>query len=111
MPTIKQNLSSVSLMDREFVGTVALRNEKLTLPDGSKVAIGIDGDFWVIVYQQTQKDPIVVYEYNATKRSVLVDKKYGTPKDIETVRNIAKYFFEHTEVEDLVTIVPGRIEA
>jgi hypothetical protein len=109
MPTISQNLSSVSLVDREFSGTVAFRNEKLTLPDGSKVAIGIDDELWVIVYQKATNMPFVVYEFNAKKKTVIVDKKQGQANDIELVKKIVGYFFENAEVDDLVTIVAGAI--
>ena len=111
MPTISQNLSNVSLVDKEFLGTVAFRNEKLTLPDGSKVAIGMDGDLWVIVYQKTSNMPFVVYEFNAKRRTVIVDKKPGEAKDIEAVRGIINYFFKNAEVDDLVTIVAEGLQA
>jgi hypothetical protein len=104
LPTIKHSLSHVSQINKEFTGTVALRNEKICLPDGSKVAIGIDGDRWVIVYQSAPKAPFFMYEYNATKQSILVDKKPGTKEDLERARNIINYFFENAVVEDIVTI-------
>ncbi len=110
MPTISQNLSNVSLVDREFSGTVAFRNEKLTLPDGSKVAIGIDDDLWVIVYQRSANTPFMVYEFNAKKKTVVVDKRPGEAADIQAVRKIINYFFEHADVDDLVTIVAGGIQ-
>lgn len=111
MPTIKQGLSRVSQIDRDFVGTIAFRNEKLTLPDGSKVAIGMDGERWVIVYQQAPKLPFVLYEFSAEKNTVVVDKKLGGPKDYEKVSEIISYFFEHADLEDVVTIEPGGKES
>ena len=104
MPTIKQNLTHVSQLNKEFIGTVALRNEKLCLPDGSKVALGVDGERWVIVYQQAPALPFTVYEYNVSKQSILVDKAHGTPNDMEKVKQIINYFFEHADVDDVVTI-------
>jgi hypothetical protein len=107
MPSIKQSLSGVSSLNREFTGTVAFRNEKLSLPDGSKVAIGIDGERWVIVYQESPNLPFIVYEFNANKQLVIVDKKMGETKDIERVKVIVNYFFEHTDVDDVMTIEAG----
>ena len=111
MPTIKQGISQISSTDKEFIGTVAFRNEKLSLPDGSKVAIGIDGDRWVIVYQKAPKSPFVMYEYSANKKSVLVDKHMGGPEEMQVVKNIVSYFFENAQVDDLVTIEPGGEQA
>ena len=108
MPSIKQSISTVARIDREFTGTVAFRNEKLTLPDGSKVAIGIDGERWVIVYQQALKSPFIIYEYNSSRATLLIDKKHGSPQDMERVMQIVSYFFENAEVEDVVTIESGR---
>lgn len=106
MPSVSQSLSNIPATDKHFVGTVAFRNEKLTLPDGSKVAIGIDGDLWVIVYQHAPKTSFVVYEYNASKGTVIVDKRPGHAEDKERVKTIVDYFFENAQVDDLVTIEP-----
>jgi hypothetical protein len=107
MPTIKQTLSHVTNADREFAGTVAFKNEKLSLPDGSKVAIGMDGALWVIVYQEAPHMPFVVCEYDADKQTVIIDKKPGGSQDLEKARRIVNYFFEHAQVDDLVTIESG----
>lgn len=104
MPSIKNSLSHVSKLNKEFTGTVALRNEKLCLPDGSKVAVGIDGDHWVIVYQGAPKAPFIVYEYHATKQSIFVDKKPGNEQDLVKVKQIMNYFFEQADIDDVVTI-------
>lgn len=107
MPTIKQSLINVSAIDNGFAGTVAFRNEKLCLPDGSKVAIGIDGERWVIVYQQAPKTPFIMYEYSVEKQLILVDKKQGHPQDLQKVKEIVNYFLENAQVDDLVTIEAG----
>jgi len=107
MPTIKQELSHVSLTDMEFIGTVALKNDKLSLPDGSKVAIGMDDGRWVIVYQQAPQLPFILYEFNAGRNTVVVDKKPGGARDYEKVHEIVRYFFEQAEIDDVVTIEPG----
>ena len=107
MPTIRNNISLLTTIDREFVGTVAFKNEKISLPDGSKVAIGMDGSLWVVVYQETPNSPFVVYEFNVEKRSIIIDKKQGGEMDMEKLKKIVDYFYEHAEIDDLVTIEPG----
>ena len=107
MPTIKQSLSHITNIDKEFIGTIAFRNEKLCLPDGSKVAIGIDGERWVIVYQEAPHTPFVVCEYNAEKQTALIDKKHVEADTMDRIKNMVAYFFEHAEVDDLVTIESG----
>jgi len=107
VPTIKQSLSHITNIDNEFIGTIAFRNEKLCLPDGSKVAIGIDGERWVIVYQEAPHTPFVVCEYNAEKRTALIDKKPVEADTMDRIKKIVAYFFEHAEVDDLVTIESG----
>lgn len=107
MPTIKQDISHVTSIDKDFIGTVAFKNEKLSLPDGSKVAIGIDGSRWVIVYQEALHTPFVVYEYNAENNTVIIDKKMGGSGDMDKVKKIVNSFFEHAEIDDLVTIESG----
>ena len=107
MPTIKQSLSHVTNIDKEFIGTIAFRNEKLSLPDGSKVAIGIDGERWVIVYQEAPHTPFMVCEYNAEKQTAIIDKKPVGAETMARIKGIVAYFFEHAEVDDLVTIESG----
>jgi hypothetical protein len=104
MPSIKQGLSLVNTIDREFAGTVAFKNDKLCLPDGSKVAIGIDCDLWVLVYQKFSGENITVYEFNSKTGTTLVDKKLGTDNDKAFVRKVIKYFFEHADMDEVVTI-------
>jgi hypothetical protein len=104
MSTIQQNLSAVKKHDRRFAGTIAFRNEKLTLPDGSKVAIGIDSERWVVLYQKTPATPFVIYEYNADTHLLFVDKKQGGDEDYRLLSKIVNYFFSHADVSDVVTI-------
>jgi hypothetical protein len=107
VPTIKQSLSHITNIDKEFIGTIAFRNEKLCLPDGSKVAIGIDGERWVIVYQEAPHTPFMVCEYSAEKQTALIDKKPAEAETLDRIKKIVAYFFEHAEVDDLVTIESG----
>jgi hypothetical protein len=111
MPTIKHDLSLVSDINKEFAGTVAFKNEKICLPDGSKVAIGMDGPLWVIVYQEAASKPFVVCEYNVETDSVIIDKKTGTLDDLEKVKEWVNFFFEHAEIDDLITIESEEIRA
>jgi hypothetical protein len=111
VPTIKQSLSQVTNIDKGFAGTIAFKNETLSLPDGSKVAIGMDGERWVIVFQEAPQMPFVVYEYNAAKRSVVVDKKLGGSEALDKVRKMINYFFSHADVDDLVTIESGAVRS
>ncbi|MFC1559643.1 hypothetical protein ACFLZ2_00490 [Candidatus Margulisiibacteriota bacterium] len=104
MPTIQQHLTVVKEHDKKFAGTIAFRNEKLTLPDGSKVAIGIDSERWVILYQRTPSAPFVMFEYNADNHMLLVDKVQGTDKEYKILSGILDYFFSHADVSDVVTI-------
>jgi|WetSurMetagenome_2_1015567.scaffolds.fasta_scaffold423600_1 hypothetical protein len=108
MPSIKQCLSLINTIDREFAGTVAFKNDKLTLPDGSKVALGMDRELWVLVYQKFSGENITVYEFNTKTGSVLVDKKLGTEKDKKFVKDVIKNFFEHADMDDVVTICAGQ---
>jgi hypothetical protein len=101
----------VAKVDKEFAGTIAFKNETISLPDGSKVAIGMDGDRWVIIYQEAPQTPFVVYEYNAAKRSVVVDKKLGGPEALDKVGKMVNYFFEHADIDDLVTIEAGEVKS
>jgi hypothetical protein len=101
-------LGPVNFEDKNFDGTVALRNEQLTLPDGSKAALGIDGDHWVLVYQKGGGAPFQVFEYDRKEQKIVLDKKPGGPAEAKTFRRIVAYFFQNAEVEDLVTILPPR---
>ena len=108
MPSIKEGLSLVKEHNKKFAGTIAFRNEKLTLPDGSKVALGIDSERWVILYQKIPSKPFTIFEYNAATHSLLVDKKVGSEEDHKTLTTIIKYFFSKADVSDVVTIETKR---
>lgn len=108
MSKITAYLEPVNFEDKNFVGTIALRNEQLTLPDGSKAALGIDGDHWVLVYQKTSGAPFQVFEYDHKDKTIVLDKKPGGLVESKIFRRLVNYFFQHAEVEDLVTILPPR---
>ncbi|MCX5750193.1 MAG: hypothetical protein NT099_00730 [Candidatus Saganbacteria bacterium] len=94
--------------DQDFVGTIAFRSEEISLPDGSSMALGIDGPHWVLVYQKEKGEQFHVYEYDNKTGAFRKDKKAGTHEEYQEMRGHVKYFFEHAHTEDLVTIMPPR---
>jgi len=108
MAKLSDIVSNATHEDPHFVGTVAFRNEEMTLPDGSSVALGIDGPRWVVVYQQEPKAKFKIYEYDHHAGTLKVDKKPGKHEDYEKMKKLVKYFFSHAHSEDLVTIMPPR---
>lgn len=106
---IAELLDNVEAVDRDFIGTIAFRNEELTLPDGSKVALGLDDGHWVLVYQSKSGAPFEVLDYNAHDRKLFVDKKIGGEKELARFRKIARYFMGHAQTTDLVTILPPEV--
>ena len=110
MARLDDVLGPVSGEDHLFVGTIAFRNEQLTLPDGSTIALGIDDAHWVLIYQKEKKAPFVVYDYDENTKLFRVDKKNGSEKEMAEMKKLIKYFFAHAQTEDLVTITPQRGE-
>lgn len=102
-------LGKVDFQDHDFVGTITFRNEELTLPDGSKVALGIDDGHWVLVYQQGAGSSFQVFEYDQRQKRVILDKKAGGQEEINLFRRLVHYFFSHVSVGDLVTITPLQV--
>ena len=101
-------ISVVNVEDQHFVGTIAFKSEQVELPDGSKMALGIDGGRWVLIYQKPASKEIVCYEYNSNDRKLLVDMKLGGKEDLIQMNRLISYFFTHADTEDLVTIFPPR---
>ncbi len=108
MPTISKTLSTVRLEDENFVGTIAFKSEDITLPDGSKIALGIDRGHWVLIYQDPKTNEIIAYEYDEHKGNILKDKKPGTKEDIQEMCRLINYFFDNALVDDVVTILPPK---
>jgi hypothetical protein len=102
-------LDKTDFRDKNFVGTVAFRNEELTLPDGSKMALGIDGGHWVLVYQEEAGSSFQVFEYDQPGRKIVVDKKAGAAEDIKRFKQLVGYMFANADVEDLVTLLPPQV--
>lgn len=106
MTKILNYLEKVDFQDETFIGTIAFRSEELTLPDGSKMALGIDDGHWVLVYQEKTGSPFQVFEYDQHEQKIFLDKKPGGEKELKLFWKYLRYFFSHAEVEDLVTILP-----
>ena len=85
---------------------MAFRNEEITLPDGSKMALGIDGGHWVLIYQKEAKADFRVFKYDQNEGKIIVDQKAGGKEEIKLFKEHLGYFFKHAQVEDLVTILP-----
>lgn len=106
MPKVCDYLENVDFKDKNFVGTIAFRSEGISLPDGSKMAIGIDDGRWILVYQEKHGAPFQVIEYDQPERKILVDKKPGGRAEIALLKKRVAYFFDNAEVDDLVTLLP-----
>ncbi|MDD5594185.1 MAG: hypothetical protein PHG97_05555 [Candidatus Margulisbacteria bacterium] len=102
-------LEKTDFRDKNFVGTVAFRNEELTLPDGSKMALGIDDGHWVLVFQKGAGASFQVFEFDQHEKKVAVDKKPGTADDLKQFKKLIGYLFASAEVDDLVTLLPPQV--
>ncbi|MDI6731235.1 MAG: hypothetical protein QME05_01465 [Candidatus Margulisbacteria bacterium] len=109
MPTIKQYIESANVYDKNFLGTIAFRHENLVLPDGSKMALGIDDGHWVLVYQGKAGSTFKVYNYNQHENSMAVDQKPGNDEDKKHMFKLLCYFFAQAQTDDLVTILPPEV--
>jgi len=108
MAKLEDVIFSANKEDRQFVGTIAFRNDEIFLPDGSSMALGIDGGHWVLVYQRGRGVHFTVYEYDSNKQALRVDKKPGSDEDYKEMKKLIGYFFSHARTEDLITIIPPR---
>ena len=104
-------IEDIEKLDKNFVGTIAFRSEEINLPNGSKMALGIDDGHWVLVYQKETKAPFQVFEYDWHAKKILVDRKPGSDKDFQEFKKLISYFLKNATVEDLVTIFPPQGEA
>jgi len=108
MTRLAEYLENADLKDSHFVGTITFSSEEKTLPDGSKIALGIDGGHWVLVYQKEAGGHFQVFEYDQKKKKVFIDKKPGKQEELKLFKKLAGYFFSNAHIEDLVTILPPR---
>lgn len=99
-------LEKINFRDSNFVGTITFKSEDISLPDGSKMALGIDDGHWVLVYQKKAGDPFQVFECDWLGQKIILDKKPGGIKEFATFRKLLKYFISEAKTEELVTILP-----
>jgi len=110
MTHLGRYLETVDVHDQKFVGTIAFRNEELTLPDGSKLALGVDSGHWVMVYQEHPGAHFQISEYDQHSGKLSIDKRPGGEHELKAFKQRLRYFFEHARVSDLVTIMPPQAE-
>ncbi len=106
MSVISRSLDNINFTDKHFVGTVAFRSEDQTLPNGSKMALGMDDGHWVLIHQAPPEMEMTVYKYDHHEKRIAVNQKGGGEKEICELMKLMKYFFEHARTEDLVTLLP-----
>ena len=107
MPNLKTALDSVINFDKQFVGTIAFRNEEIHLPDNSKMALGMDDGHWILVYQKSPGARFQAFSFDAHSGKLLVDQKAAAPEDYKNFKAYVNYFLANAKTEDLVTILPG----
>lgn len=108
MAVIAKYLERVTFQDKQFVGTLAFRSEEFALPDGSKIALGIDDGIWVLIHQSPSRPHIKVYKYDQHEDKLVVDQKQGKEKEMDEFRRHLEYFLGHAKVDELVTLLPPK---
>jgi len=107
MPKIIDQLGKVNFFDKQFVGTIALKSEEISLPNGSKMALGIDDGHWILIYQSPEDKHFQVFKYSYHDKQLHVDQKVGGKEEYKTFRQHVEYFLSHARIDDLITIRPG----
>lgn len=108
MSKVADYIEKVDIFDKQFVGTIAFRSEEFTLPDGSKMALGIDDGHWVLIYQREAKAHFIVYKYIQADKIIFVDQKIGNGDNLKDFKKHVAYFMKHARVEELVTLLPTK---
>ena len=106
MTVVAKYLERVKFQDKQFIGTFAFRSEEFCLPDGSKIALGIDDGLWVLIHQNPADPRIKVYKYDQHEDKIFIDQKPGGEKELKEFQKYLGYFLNHAKVEDLVTLLP-----
>jgi len=107
MAKLAEYLEKINFEDKNFMGTIALRSEEITLPDGSKIALGIDDGHWVLVYQEGAGMPFKVFEYDQHTKKIHLDTKPVEGEEFQQFKKLVNYFVASARTEDLVTILPA----
>ena len=110
MPTILKYLENVDSHDKQFLGTIAFRSENMALPNGNKMALGLDDGHWVLVYQESSKAHFKVFNYDQHENKIHLDKKLGNKDTLKEFKKHINYFFSHAKVADLVTLLPPQAQ-
>lgn len=106
MSLLSKKIATINFQDKHFIGTIAFKSEEISLPNGSKIALGIDDGHWVLIHQPAAEQHIKVYKYDQHEHKIMVDQKAGSQKDIAEFSGLVNYFFTHARTEDLVTYLP-----
>ncbi|MFH1362538.1 MAG: hypothetical protein ABIH69_07830 [bacterium] len=106
MTKVAESLQNINNLDHHFVGTITLKSEEIRLPDGTKMALGIDGAHWVLIYQKDTK--FKVYKYIQGENSIFVDHKEGNQADLVEFKQHINYFMANANTEQLVTYLPPK---
>lgn len=106
MAKILDYLANIDFQDKQFVGTIAFKSEEIALPDGSKMALGIDDGHWVLINQPAAGGHFQVYGFDSKGDKIFVDQKPGGEDDLKAFKKLVNYFLAHASSEDLVTILP-----
>jgi hypothetical protein len=106
MATINNYIEKINFQDKHFIGTIAFKSEQIVLPNGTKMALGIDGSIWVLIYQSPKEPQMKVYKYDHQDRKIAIDQKPGKERDILEFKKHINYFFSNARTEDLVTLLP-----
>jgi len=106
MPKVVESLENINQPDHHFVGTIAFKSEDITLPDGSKMALGIDGNHWVLIFQK--ENSLKVFQYSQGEKNIRVDNQDGTTADIVEFKKLINYFMANANTDQLVTYTPPK---
>lgn len=105
MEALKSSVTLAGLDGRHFSGTITHRNDEHTLPDGSKMSLGVDGRRWVLLYQMPSSGTFQQYLYDAETGYIEIDGVHGSISDVQMMMRHIDYFFANTEREELVTLL------
>jgi hypothetical protein len=99
MTSLNTILDGVNNQDKHFIGTITFKSEDLALPNGSKMALGIDDGHWVLIVQHAAASDMKVFQYDQHEQKIIVDQKTGNEKDVAEFKDQLRYFFQHAHSE------------
>lgn len=107
MPLLNKAIEKVDFTDKNFIGTITFRSEEITLPNGSKMALGIDDGHWLLVYQENSHAKLQIIKYDQKDNKIFIDQKPSGEEGLKLLKKHVIYFFKHAKTEDLVTLMPS----